>query len=149
MGITSVSKMSNVRDTETSNYNAANFRMHGDPSVDHESEVKVFNALVKFLSKPERWTKGASARLGGGKSWPVVNDPDVVCWCIVGAMDYIKSKNYHALTAHLDRVYNGLNDVARKMGFAYLEDFNDDERVKHEHMMKFLEKSGKILRYTI
>jgi hypothetical protein len=134
-----------VRDPDTSQYYTDKQwygLMKGDKfPVDIETELKILTALRSILSIESRWAKGALCRLGGGKSWHRVSDPNVTCWCIVGALDRIKDKNYAVLGVHADRLYNKLTSLASKLGFKYLEDFNDDPRVTHEHLKKFLEKA--------
>ena len=138
-----------VRDHETSNYlferiwygsmKAKNF------SANLEAEVKILQAVRKLFSTESKWAKGALCRLGGGKIWHRVQDMNVTCWCIVGALDLVKYKQ-PALSYYADCVYNKLNTLARKMGFTYLEDFNDHPKVTHAHMMRFLEKAENLIR---
>ena len=138
-----------VRDPETSAYifervwygavKAKNF------SANLDAEVKILLAVKKLFSVESKWTKGALCRLGGGKIWHQVQDMNVTCWCIVGALDLVKYKQ-PALSYYADSLYNKLNKLARKMGFTYLEDFNDHPNVTHAHMIKFLDKAENFLR---
>lgn len=118
--------------------------MKGDKIPNNlETEKKILTAVQKLFSDPNKWTKGALCRLGGGKAWTIVGHPNVTCWCIVGALDLVKSKNHALLGAHADRLYNRMNGIARRIGFACLEDFNDHVKVTHKHMVTFLEKVSK------
>lgn len=139
------------RDPITGDYVLDKVSYMGIPSkriaVDLTIEAKVFSAIVKTIDTPEKWCKGALARLGNGRTWHKVSDPIVVSRCIVGAMDYIKEKNMVAIGPHADRIYNKLSAFAREMKFHCLEDFNDHFQVRHEHMMKFLNKAGIKLGY--
>lgn len=138
-----------VRDPETSAYlfdriwygsmKAKNF------SANLDAEVKILQAIKKLFSVESKWTKGALCRLGGGKIWHRVQDMNVTCWCIVGALDLVKHKQ-PSLAYYADSLYNKLNALARKLGFTYLEDFNDHPNVTHAHMMKFLDKAENIIR---
>lgn len=115
--------------------------MKGDKVPNNiETERKILVAIQKLFAEPSKWTKGALCRLGGGKAWTKVEHPNVTCWCIVGALDLVKHKNYALLGAHADRLYNRMNGIARRVGFACLEDFNDHPQVTHAHMLKFLSK---------
>lgn len=114
--------------------------MKGDKYPENkEAEQKILAAVRKLLSDEKKWTKGTLCRLGGGKIWHRVDDPGVCSWCIVGALDLIKVK-HTALAVYADKVYNQLNARVRQIGFGCLEDFNDDSRVTHAHLIKFLDK---------
>lgn len=132
------------RDFETTEYLVHNLRYgvtRGDMiPVNLEYEKKVLAAVCGVLKTPERWAKGALCRLRNGRSWPRPEDPQVACWCIVGALDLVKSKNYTVLGPHADRVYNKLNAAVRKIGFRCIETFNDDPRITHDHLQKLLGK---------
>lgn len=117
-----------------------------DEPINLETEAKILNALIKLLFIESSWTQGALCRLGGGKSWTRVQDMEVKSWCLVGALDLIITKAPALLRLHADRLYNKLNGTVQKMGFRYLEDFNDDTRVTHAHVMRFLDKARSLVK---
>lgn len=118
-----------------------------DIPVSIEAEARVYKAILKVIDSPDKWTKFTLARLGGGKSCPDVTNPLVTSRCLIGAMDYVKSKNHLVIGPHADRIYNKLSLIARRMGYRCLEDYNDDFSVSHEKLMEFLNKVGVKLGY--
>jgi hypothetical protein len=79
----------------------------------------------KLISKPERWTKGHSARDANGNKIYAVHSPDAVSFCVVGAIDRSQPR--------------GAYDFAATAAFRYRMDsvaaWNDRTSTTHEMVL--------------
>jgi hypothetical protein len=84
----------------------------------------------KLISKPERWTKGCSAR-GIDGTFRFASDKDAVCFCAIGAIDRCGGQG-SASGAAIKAIEYGLPDIV---------DWNDHPRRKHIDVIRRFDRT--------
>lgn len=92
----------------------------------------ILRAAKELINTPERWTKGCLARTQQGDP-TIVDDPDAVCFCMLGA---------------LAKVSQGQNHYTGEILYEELEEpisnFNDDENTTHADVMAAFDRAIKL-----
>jgi hypothetical protein len=96
--------------------------------------LEILKATKELLSDEKRWTRDFLARHENGN--PIgPNEPNAVCFCILGAIDKLTGTNGKYSPAHvaieqeLPKKYIGIGH------------FNDDPETTHGHVMAVLQKA--------
>lgn len=98
--------------------------------------------LKELLDKPEKWTKGVSARDSNGYKAGPLNE-NAVCWCLTGAI----YKCYPEFSAAFD-IYEKILDAAVELRYwvftdvwvtATIINLNDREEITFEDIKAIIE----------
>jgi hypothetical protein len=92
------------------------------------------------LSEEARWTTDYFARDANGCPVGSSSD-DAVCFCVLGAISRA-AYNRDFSTVEKNEAVNFMTDVVQDdFGFHEVADFNDNERTKHEDVLKLFDKA--------
>jgi len=95
-----------------------------------EQIINTFKEARNFISDPERWTKGTSARSINGVPIHPLNH-NATCWCSFGAIEKVVSDSNR-------RLVHDICWLTKYTGVSYIE-YNDLPETTHEDIMKMFD----------
>lgn len=99
--------------------------------------------LSELLDKPEKWTKGSSARDKNNKQVHP-QEPEAVCWCLEGGLRCVTNGNrwspwVETLRSTIIRLFPNRTDP---LGVKIISTFNDHPDTTFEDIQKVIKEAG-------
>jgi hypothetical protein len=101
--------------------------------VEHLQKVK------ELLSVPERWTKGAFARVVDGRG-VFYNNPKACSFCLLGGICKT-DPNLESRGGETSKAWHFLTMYCRRKKSMDVPNFNDHERTTHADILSFLDEA--------